>query len=86
VDPDGSRRLLISQFENADQSTRMWIRPGERARVSVKGYVPGYHLDNPVPKGRAVLVGRFFLWKYQGSLFDYKIPVGTFEVPLNISK
>jgi hypothetical protein len=54
--------------------------------VSVKGYVPGYHLDNPVPKGRAVLVGRFFLWKYQGSLFDYKIPVGTFEVPLNISK
>ncbi|HUO75685.1 MAG TPA: hypothetical protein VMU12_02105 [Candidatus Paceibacterota bacterium] len=83
VFPDGARQLLLWPFESADQSVKVWLEPGHSTHVSLHGYFPGSVRD-ALPHGKAVLVGKWFLWKYAWSLADYQVPVGTFEIPLYI--
>jgi hypothetical protein len=82
--PNGSRQLLEWPFENADQSVKVWLKAGEQTRVSLKGRFRAAQAVDPIPKGKAVLVAKWFLLKHHASLVDYQVPVGSFEIPVNI--
>jgi len=85
VKPDGTREPLMFHFEIGEMG-KVWLRPGQSAQVAMHTIFPhpkSVH-GSLVPSGKAVLVGKWFLWKYYSSPVDYQVPVGQFEVALDI--